>query len=273
MADEPLRSKPEGGAPFVPSRAKGSRKEEGVGPGRRARGRLKLKPEAEAEERFEPPRGKGPLKPEGRGPHPLSRGRKKVKPADSKRTATKRPSGRADRQDELPDQIARRRRGAGEGERPDGYVRFRVRVDEGKMSIVDSHLVDSVLMLPPTIHGEYAYEVTDGVRLLHADTIPDLGVVRSFSDPHGTRGQLRHHTYRETTYEFDVRAPAAELTQAALPNIEIVLYRTKERAPTRALTAAAPLGAQFERELRQVARIAGIPRDALPSVLRGRPRR
>jgi hypothetical protein len=264
MPDKPSRSKPADGAPLVPSRAKGSRKEEGVALGRLARGRQKLKPETE--ESFDPPKGKGPLKPEGRGPHPLSRGRKKVKPIVSKRTATKRASSRADRQDELPDQVARRRRGAAQGERRSGYVRFRVRVDEGKMSIVDSHLVDSVLALPPTIHGEYAYEVTDGVQLLHADAIPDLGVIRSFSNPHGPREQLRHHTYRQTTYEFDVRAPAAALTRVVLP--EIVLYRTKERAPTRPLTAAVPLSEQFERELRQVTRVE-IPREALPSALGG----
>jgi hypothetical protein len=139
------------------------------------------------------------------------------------------------------------------------------------MSIVDSHLVDSTLVMPTTIHGEYAYEVTDGTRLLHADTIPDLGVVRSFSDPNGTPEQLRHHTYRASTYEFDVRVPAEELTRAATSKIAVVLYRVKERAPSRTLTTAAPLGAQFERELREVTRVSGIPHDALPASLRRAP--
>jgi hypothetical protein len=148
-------------------------------------------------------------------------------------------------------------------------VRFRVHVDEdGEVSIVDSHFVDSDLAMPTTIHGEHAYEVSLGDRLLHADTIPDLGVVRAFSDPQGTPEQRRHHMYRERSYDFDVRVPAAELTQRALPKIEIALYRTKDRAPTRRLTEAAPLGNQFERELREVTRLSGIPRGALPSSLR-----
>jgi hypothetical protein len=122
--------------------------------------------------------------------------------------------------------------------------------------------------MPPTVQGEYAYEITDGTRLLHADSIPDLGVVRSFSNPHGTREQLRHHTYRQSTYEFDVRVPADELTQSNLANVDIVLYRVKERAPTRVITTAAPLGTQFEREFREVTRVSGIPDDVLPDSLR-----
>jgi hypothetical protein len=141
------------------------------------------------------------------------------------------------------------------------------------MSIVDSHLVDSALMMPANLYGEYAYEVTDGSTVLHADSIPDLGVVRSFADPNGTREQLRHHTYRETTYEFDVRAPAARLTTASLSKISVVLYRVKERAPTRAMTTLEPLGTQFERELREVTRISRIPASALPGSLRKSPRR
>jgi hypothetical protein len=148
-----------------------------------------------------------------------------------------------------------------------------MRVEDGKMSIVDSHIVDSELMMPPTLYGEYAYEVTDGATVLHADSIPDLGVVRSFADPNGTREQLRHHTYRESTYEFDVRVPADQLVGAALSKIAVVLYRVKEQAPTRALTTRVPLGTQFERELREVTRVSRIPPAALPSSLRKAPRR
>jgi hypothetical protein len=148
-------------------------------------------------------------------------------------------------------------------------MRFRVHVESGAMSIVDSQLVDSDLLLPTTIQGEYVYEITDGTRLLHADTVPDPGVVRSFSDPKGTPEQRRHHTYRQSTYDFDVRVPAEELTRASLPKLEIVLYRVKEHPPTRAVAKAAPLGVQFGHELREVTRMTGIPHTLLPSSLGG----
>jgi len=272
MADKALPSKPERSTPLAPSRAMGSVKGEAAGTRPRARGRLKFKAAAASDERVELRTGKGPVKAEGREPRPRSAGKGKAKPTDSKAAAaTKQASGRRGGQDDMPDQVAaRRRRNPGEGS--GRYVRFRVRVEDGEMSIVDSQVVDSALVIPPTLHGDYVYEVTDGTRLLHADTLPDLGVVRSFSDPNGTREQLRHHTYRESTYEFDVRVPAEELTRAALSKIAVVLYRVKEHAPTRNLTTALPLGVQFERELREVTRVSRIPPDALPSSLRRTPR-
>jgi hypothetical protein len=273
MADKKKPSKPRAGTPLGPSRSRGSLKGEAADLGQRTRGPQKLKPPARGTEHVEPPKGRGPVKKAGPGPQPRVTGGKKAKPTDTKAAAAaKKVSGRRAAGDELPDQVPGRRRRAPD-EPPGQYVRFRMRVEDGTMSIVDSHLVDSALMMPATLYGEYAYEVTDGSTVLHADSIPDLGVVRSFADPNGTREQLRHHTYRETTYEFDVRAPAARLTTAALSKISVVLYRVKERAPTRALTTLEPLGTQFERELREVTRISRIPASALPSSLRKSPRR
>jgi len=280
MAERKRPSKPEPGTPVGPSRAMGSLKGEATDARPRARGPLNLKPPAEGDERVEAPKGRGPVKKEGPGPNPRSNRGKKAKPADPKAAAkaaaaaARKAPGRRRAEDELPDQVpGRQRRTRSRGEGSGRYVRFRMRVEDGKMSIVDSHIVDSELMMPPTLYGEYAYEVTDGATVLHADSIPDLGVVRSFADPNGTREQLRHHTSRESTYEFDVRVPADQLVGAALSKISVVLYRVKEQAPTRALTTRVPLGTQFERELREVTRVSRIPPAALPSSLRKAPRR
>jgi len=100
-------------------------------------------------------------------------------------------------------------RGGPRGGGGEYYVRLTVRVDDGTLSIVDSHTVDGPLAQTNAFHGPYAYEVTDGGRLLHAGAIPDLGMVRAFADPDGTPEQHRHHSYQQTSYEFDVRVPAA----------------------------------------------------------------
>lgn len=271
MADEQRRSNDD--RPIVPSRAAGSLKGELPPVGTKATGRPRLKPPSKSEERVEPPRNKRPVKPEGRKTRPQTTGRKHVKPPASRASSGKQTS-KPPRGKDLPDQEAARRRRSPAGEEGRGrYVRFRVHMEDGALSVVDSHLVDSALLLPATIHGEYVYEVTDGARLLHADTLPDLGVVRSFADPKGTPEQLRHHVYRQPTYDFDVRVPAHELTRASLPKLEIVLYRAKERAPTRAVVGATPLGVQFAHELREVTRVSGIPHSLLPDPLRGSPRR
>src|SRR5262245_6587390 len=132
---------PNGRAPHVPSRAGGSRKElpESLRP---VRGRLKLK--GSTKEIYEAPKSRGAVKPDGKAPNPLALGRKKAKPngeAASKRGAVRKV---------LPDQVARKpRRSAGDA--PGGYVRFRVRVEDGEMSIVDSHHVDGTLVAPESL--------------------------------------------------------------------------------------------------------------------------
>lgn len=199
-----------------------------------------------------PPAGKGPRK----GPQGTQRraikGKMIVKPA-----ATKTAAGRGEtRHEGDQQQPTRRPRSTG------SYVRLRVRMDDGVLSIVDSHLVDSELARPAALHGTYAYEVVDGDRLLHADSLPDIGMVRSFADPDGTGEQRGHHSYEQSTYEFDVRVPTEHLTRAALSNISVVLHRIKDR-PERALRDA-PLGTQYERELREVASVVGIPASVLP---------
>ena len=149
----------------------------------------------------------------------------------------------------------------------EGYVRLRVRVGEdGGTSIVGSHFVESTLVHPSTIHGNFAYEVTEGENRLHLDSIPDLGVFRSFVNPDGPIEERQHHVYELKAYEFDVRVPARELATAALPNVTITLYRVKE-ARQDMLAGIQPLHVQYQRELREVARLDGVPVRMLPEAM------
>jgi hypothetical protein len=173
---------------------------------------------------------------------------------------------------EPPDQ-QRPQRGEGSGEQ---YLRLRVRVDDGQLSIVDSHLVDGPLAQTTAFQGRFAYEVTDGRRLLHAGSIPDLGTVRGFAHPNGTLEQQRHHTYELSTYEFDARAPVALLRTANLANVSIALYRVKQQAGPDAphpQLSGESLGVQREMQLREIGRVVRLPDAALPSDLQLQPPR
>lgn len=269
MADEAVPPK-QGGGRVKPSRARGSRKSEVAALPARTAGRGKLKPAPGTEGVFTPLRIRGPLKVEGTELRPLVSDRKKAKPSQQQERVTVEATLRQS-DGTLRDQLPPRRRRTRESERR-GYVRFSVHVENGRMSIIDSHHVDSELVMPTSLHGEYAYEITDGSRLLHADTIPDLGVVRSFSNPQGNREQRRHHIYPLTSYDFDVRVPAAELSRDRLASLSVVLYRVKERAPDRPVMRDRPVGTQFERELREVTRLSGIAREELPESIRRGPR-
>ncbi len=224
---------------------------------------LPTKPKRDAS--VEPPRGKGPTKGKRAPAGKPIRGKMLLKPSvkaaarkATRKTSTRKRVGGRDSQ-ERPDQEPLRRK----EKSAEQYIRLRLRVANGELSIVDSHLVDGPLAQTAAFQGGYAYEVTAGNQLLHAGSIPDLGVVRSFAHRGGTLEQQRHHTYELSTYEFHARVPAKALRRALLSEIAVVLYRVAERE----LLSAAPLGVQRKRKLREMARVIGIPASMLPPAL------
>jgi hypothetical protein len=205
--------------------------------------------------------GKGPRK--GSVAPPPRRVRGKIKMKETTRTSkAKKGAVKSGATGPLQDQTTLKR-----APRPEGYVRFRVHVDNGEATIVDSHLVESTLVQQPALHGNFVYEVIEGDKILHVDSIPDLGVFRSFVNPEGPPEQRRHHIYELATYDFDIRVPVTRLTQAALPRVTIVLHRVKDgRWPL--AVGAVPLSTQYQQELREVTRVEGIPASVLPATLR-----
>ena len=150
--------------------------------------------------------------------------------------------------------------------RVEQYIRMRIRVNNGHLSVIDSHLVDGPLGQAKGFPGSNAYEVTLGDRLLHAGALPDLGVQRSFSNLNGPLEQQGHHfTYREV-YEFMARVPASEITPDTIGKIVVRLYRVKEEARVDHL-GLAPLGNQFIRQMRVVAELSGLPESVLPDAI------
>jgi hypothetical protein len=145
--------------------------------------------------------------------------------------------------------------------RKDGYVHLRVRVSEsGRLAVVGAQAVEGPLV-SSKLQGALAYEVALGGTPIASGSIPDAGEKRSFPAPDAEIPELRgHHVTRVPTYDVSVRVPKAEVPVAELPKLEIALYRIKEELPEEApaMAAAAPIGEQFERELRPVARLKGI---------------
>jgi hypothetical protein len=221
---------------------------------------LPPKPAADA-----PPRlvaKKGPAKKAGEIPLRHLRGKKVLK---DDRVLRKEQAKRSLEEKGAPMEVvgAKKPRRKAAGPPSERYVRFRVQVKDGQMSIIDSHLVEGSLLTPSTVDANHVYEVTLGEKRLHLDTIPDLGVKRSFTNITGIKDETREHITPLSTYEFDIRIPEKELVAEALPRIDIVLYRTKER-PAKMIPGIRPLSVQFERELREVARLKGIKAKMLP---------
>ncbi len=202
---------------------------------------------------------KKPKSPEGRRAE-------KVKPP-LERTKIRRP-GSSSKEVDFGEQRPRRGRGAG-GSDGEQYVRLRMRLSNGRLSVVDSHLVDGPLGQATGFAGSNAYEVTLGDRLLHAGALPDLGVQRSFPNPQGPPDQHGHYLTERSVYEFTARLPVAELTPDTIGEIAVRLHRVKEEARADRI-GEAPLGEQFAREMRPVAELVGLPDSILPDAIEKR---
>jgi len=142
-------------------------------------------------------------------------------------------------------------------------------VHNGRLSVIDSHLVDGPLSQTTGFSGAHAYEVTLGDRLLHAGALPDLGVQRSFVNPAGPPQQRGHYFTERPIYEFMARLPAGEVSRETIGKIAVRLYRVKDEARTDRLRSA-PLAQQFERQVRQIGELVGLPASVLPRAIEKR---
>jgi hypothetical protein len=224
----------------------------------------------------DPPTYEGPKKPGPKeGPSEHTRGHTGRHPggdAPSKpaQEPVRRPrpgSGEVDLGDQLPPTS----RPEAAAPRPAGeqYIRMRVRVRGDQLSVIDSHLVDGPLGQADGFSGANAYEVSVDDRLLHAGSLPDFGVQRSFANPNGPAEQRGHHFTERSTYEFMARVPAHEVTPETIDRIAVRLHRVKEEARTDRI-GAAPLARQFPRQVRPVAELVGLPASVLPEAIEQR---
>jgi hypothetical protein len=173
-------------------------------------------------------------------------------------------SGRAKN---LPDQEAVH--GQHVGRPGEQYVRLRIQVRGDRLTVIDSHLVEGPLSQSTTFHGANAYDVTYQDRLLHAGTVPDLGLQRSFPNPEGPAGQRGHHLASRDVAEFAARVPAHEVTAETVGGIRVRLHRVDEATSAPRL-GAAPLAVQFEGRMRPIAEVTGLPDSALPESIAAR---
>jgi hypothetical protein len=157
----------------------------------------------------------------------------------------------------LPDQALGRPKRGEETSGGAGYVRLRLRVEDGKLALAGAKFVEGPLVQSEMLHHGLAYEVTLGKQRLAVGGVPDPGVWRSFPDPQGRPAMEGHHITSVPTYEIAVRIPAEKLSVSALPRTRITLYRW-EGADHSAPLGAQPLKSQFKRGLREVSALKGI---------------
>lgn len=150
-----------------------------------------------------------------------------------------------------------------EGSDAGSYLRMRVRVENGEMSVLDVREVDGPLAMPGHLPSGFAYEVTLGAKRVAVGGVPDLGEWRGYPSPKGPPELHGHHVTQLSEAEFNVRVPREEVSLSALPQTEITLYQVKEPAQNRPIPRGLSLQAEFTNEIREVARLKGINVDSL----------
>ncbi len=177
------------------------------------------------------------------------------------------------RRGELPDQVEKKpaaaRAAAAEG---DAYVRMRVRVEDGEMSVQSMKTVEGPLIAHEDLHGDLAYEVTVGKKRVASAAVPDAGVNRSFPHPDPAPGQEGHHETPTAAHEFVARVPREAISLSSLPRTNVTLFRVKE-GPLPRVEGPARLAQHFDKELREVAELRGIRLETLPKSVQAEARR
>jgi len=156
------------------------------------------------------------------------------------------------------------RDGKGRSDDPrDGYVRLRVLVDDGELSIVGAKFVAGPYDRPSTVTAGLAYEVTLGSKPIAAGDIVDAGTWRSYPDPQGRAEMQGHHVTTQESYEITVRVPASALSKSALPKARITLYRWRGVEPA-AIAEGRSMKTQLKGKVETVATLKGIQLARLP---------
>jgi hypothetical protein len=141
-----------------------------------------------------------------------------------------------------------------------------VHSENGVLSVTGAHEVAGPLALPSTVPNGLVYEALLGDQQVGLGAATDAGMSRSFANANVPGPERYHRLTQRTSFDFFVRVPKAQLTTAAMPNLNIVLHRVTN-APDR-LTPGVALLKQPNIGVAEVSRLPGIAMEKLTPELR-----
>lgn len=113
-----------------------------------------------------------------------------------------------------------------------GYIRLRVHVDDGEMTVRDARFVAGPLnKLSEVVTPGLSYEAKVGRRRVALGDVPEVTEWRGYPDPSGRPELEGHHIVEQTSYDFTVRIPADEIDEGSLEDLRIDLFRWRGRGP------------------------------------------
>ena len=143
-----------------------------------------------------------------------------------------------------------------------GYVRLRLRMDDGELSVRGAKVVDGPLHSDEVVTPGLNYEATFQGRRLATGDVPDPTEIRSFPDPAGRPGLEGHHVAEQSTYEFLVRIPVERIDEGKLEELRVNLFRWRGKGPGDRI-AAEELSKQPRAAVEMVGSLSGVRLAAL----------
>ena len=141
----------------------------------------------------------------------------------------------------------------------ESYLRLRVRVENGNMSIVDARQVEGPLIQSSIIQNGYVAELLHNGNPVAVEAIADLGERRPYFDPGRALVEgAAHGSFDVPTAEFALRIPSGAMLFKNLPKAEIALYQIKDSSQPLRTRAGASLRTDYQSEVREVARLKGV---------------
>lgn len=144
-----------------------------------------------------------------------------------------------------------------------GYIRLRLRVNDGDVSIRDARFVAGPLTkLNEVVTPGLSYEAKIGRRRVAVGDVPDPTQWRGYPDPAGRAGLEGHHIVEQTSYDFTVRIPADQIDETSLEDLRVNLFRWRGRGPDDHIDVSA-LGQEPRGAVEHLATFRGIDHEEI----------
>ena len=147
-------------------------------------------------------------------------------------------------------------------EAPDGYVRLKIHMEEGKLSVTDVKEVPGPFITQTDVNLGYNYEVLTDEKSISLGFLPDVGIRRSFANIGIPGLERREYITVLPSFDFFVRVPKNQISEKTLPRMTITVLEVKQTPDV--FLKGVPLTKQTGIISTEIGRMDGIKIDKVP---------
>lgn len=112
-----------------------------------------------------------------------------------------------------------------------GYFRIRMSMVDGEMTARGAKFVKGPLHEEESVSPGLTYDAKIGQKRVAFGDVPDPIEWRSHPDPSAKGERAGHHVTELSSYDFTVRIPSDQVTEEAIEDLRVTLYRWRGQGP------------------------------------------